>query len=283
MERRPHAAGARVAALEQVLGAETPAMQLSLVQHLEAIADAEATRALTRLALFSPTDEVRKGALKALEQRPGREVNEVLLRGLRYPWPVVANRAAEAAVQLGRKDLVPQLVDLLGEADPRMPVVEAKDGKKVHVVRELVRVNHTRNCLLCHVPGNGTDQVLGLGLITAQIPSSPPDSPSDGYRNEPGFPENLVRIDVTYLRQDFSTMQPVANSQPWPQMQRFDFFVRNRQLTEVEAGDYAKKLAKDEEASPYRKATLVALRQLTGKDAEPTAAAWRRVLDLPGR
>jgi hypothetical protein len=33
--------------------------------------------------------------------------------------------------------------------------------------------------------------------------------------------------------------------------------------------------------SPYHKAALTALRELTGKDTEPTAEAWRKLLAMP--
>ena len=33
--------------------------------------------------------------------------------------------------------------------------------------------------------------------------------------------------------------------------------------------------------SPYHRAALYALRELTGRDTEPTAAAWRTLLKLP--
>ncbi len=116
--KQPHArAGAHVAALMQVLGAESPAMQLKLVRHLEQVEDAEATQALARLTLFAPGEEVRQAALKALGQRQAREADEVLTKGLRYPWPAVASRSAEAVAQLARKELIPQLVGLLSEPD----------------------------------------------------------------------------------------------------------------------------------------------------------------------
>jgi len=276
--------GAHVAALMQVLGAETPAIQMGLVRHLQQVENSEATQALARLTLFASEEEVRQAALKALGQKPGREATEVLVSGLRYPWPVVAERAAKAVVQLERKDLAPQLVNLLGEPDPRLPVVEQVDQKKVPVVRELVRLNHNRNCLLCHAPGTTSEHLLGLGMTTAPIPSDPPSSQSDPYQGQPSFPDNIVRIDVTYLRQDFSLMQSVANAAPWPQMQRFDFFVRKRQMTPAEAAAYSEKLkAQAGQLSPYQKAAVLALRGLTGKDTEPTAEAWRRLLDLPSK
>jgi hypothetical protein len=277
-----HAASARVAALMQVLAPEVPALRLGLVRYLEEIKHPEASKALARLAIFSTEADVRQAALKALKPRKDREITDVLVSGLKYPWPAVADRAADAMVQLGRKDLLPQLVEQLDAVDPRAPVMTEINKKKVPVVREMVRVNHNRNCLLCHSPGTGGEQFFGLGLITAPIPSDPPDSPSDGYRGTPSFPDNLVRIDVTYLRQDFSLTQSVKNSQPWPEMQRFDFLVRTRQLTEAEAKEFRTLLAKQQkdQMTPYQKAALTALRGLTGKDAKPTAEAWRKMLDL---
>jgi hypothetical protein len=66
-------------------------------------------------------------------------------------------------------------------------------------------------------------------------------------------------------------------------MQRFDFLVRSRELTEEEAAAYREKLAPRQagEFSPYRRAALVSLRELTGRDTEPTPEAWRRLLKLP--
>ncbi len=94
-----------------------------------------------------------------------------------------------------------------------------------------------------------------------------------------------MRIDVTYLRQDFSIFQAVADANPWPEMQRFDFLVRTRTLTDEEVTAYREKLANREPGrlSPYQRAALAALRELSGRDAEPSAEAWRKLLDLPAR
>jgi hypothetical protein len=35
--------------------------------------------------------------------------------------------------------------------------------------------------------------------------------------------------------------------------------------------------------SPYHRSALYALRELTGRDTEPTALAWRKLLKLPTR
>jgi hypothetical protein len=272
---------ARIAALMQVLAPMSPTLHRGLVKYLSSVSHVEATKALARLAIFSAEDEVRRAAIDALKVRRERDYTDVLVQGLHYPWPAVARRAAEAVAKLERNDLLPQLVGLLEERDPRAPVIQEVEKKKVPVVRELVRVNHHRNCLLCHAPGN-TGKVSPEAVTAAvPVPGEPLSSPADGYRNS--SPDIIVRVDVTYLRQDFSALQPVADANPWPEMQRFDFLVRTRTLTEEEATVYREKLTPREpgQFSPYQRAALAALRELTGRDTEPTPEAWRRLLKLP--
>ncbi len=76
-------------------------------------------------------------------------------------------------------------------------------------------------------------------------------------------------------------MQPVTNAEPWPLMQRFDYLVRTRILTGTEK--VALPAPPAGYSSPYQRTALAALRALTGRDAAPTAEAWRRLLDLPER
>jgi hypothetical protein len=267
-------------------------VRLGLVKYVAGVPYAEATRVLARLILFSAEDEVRQAAIDALNVRRERDYTAVLLQGFRYPWPAVARRAADALVKLDHRELVPRLVELLDEPDPRAPVVQKVNGKRVPVVRELVRVNHHRNCLLCHPPassGPAIPEALAFNgrslseTLTAPIPvpSEPLPSPSEGYQN--ASPDVLVRLDATYLRQDFSVLQPVADAHPWPEMQRFDFLVRTRALTDEEAEVWRTQFAQGErkQPSPYRRAAVTALRELTGLDAAPTAEAWRRVLKRP--
>jgi hypothetical protein len=276
-----HVTLARVAALMQVLAPESPDLRLGLVRYLAGVPHAEATRALARLAVFAQEEEVRRAAVDALKVRRERDYTDVLVRGLRYPWPSVARNAADAAVRLERSDLLPELVALLEEPDPRAPVVREVNGAKAAVVRELVRVNHHRSCLLCHAPGNAGG--VSPEALTAAVPvaGEPLPSTADGYRAT--SPDLLVRIDVTYLRQDFSVRQPVADAAPWPELQRFDYLVRERALSEGEAAAFREGLEPKGPGrlSPYRRAALAALRELTGRDAEPTAEAWRRLMDLP--
>ncbi len=272
---------ARVAALMQILAPESASLRLGLVKYLSATAHVEATRALARLVLFSAEDEVRQAAVDALKVRRERDYTEILLSGLRYPYPAVARRAGDALVKLERTDLIPQLLDVLEQPDPRAPQVKEMDDRKVTVVREMVRINHHRNCLLCHAPGTTSGVTAETLTAGVPVPSEPLPSSFDGYRQT--SPDLLVRIDVTYLRQDFSLLQPVEDSGQWPQMQRFDFFVRTRVLNEEEVEAH-RDLFKQQEPgrlSPYHRAALSALRELTGKDAEPTAEAWRKLLHVP--
>ncbi len=275
---------ARIAALMQILAPESPSLRLGLVKYLASISHAEATRALARLAVFSAEDEVRQAAIDVLKVRRDRDYTEVLVHGLRYPWPAVAKRAADAIVKLERNDLIPQLVDALDEPDPRSPVVTDVDKKKVPVVREMVRINHHRNCLMCHSPGNSETVSVETLTVAVPTPDQPLNPPQGGY-SQGGSPDLLVRLDVTYLRQDFSVFQPVADAAPWPELQRFDFLVRTRELTEEEAATYRERLDQREPGriTPYQRAAVTALREMTGKDTGPTGDAWRKLLELPER
>ena len=116
---------------------------------------------------------------------------------------------------------------------------------------------------------------------TPGVPFPSPDS-GEPYGGSPGDP--LIRADVTYLRQDFSVMQQVANAHPWPEMQRFDFLVRTRVLTadEVRQHQEQKKAGGPGAVSKNHEEAAEALRRLTGKEnIAPTAAAWAEALDLP--
>ncbi len=277
-----HITLARIAALMQILAPEAPPYRLGLVKYLAAVQHPEATRALARLAVFSAEDEVRLAAVNALLARRERNYTEVLLGGLHYPWPRVARNAADAIVRLKRDDLMPQLVALLEEPDPRAPQVQEVDSQQVTVVKELVRINHHRNCAMCHAPGI-KGEVTDQTLLTAGVPL--PNEPLvDSYRRTRRR-ETLVRIDMTYLRQDFSVLQPVTDAKPWPEMQRFDFLVRTRQVDAEEAATYRALFASSDPTrlSPYQQAALAALREMTGRDTAPTAQAWRKLLELPSK
>jgi hypothetical protein len=276
-----------IAALMQMLAPEGREMHHGLVAHLAGLTEANATRALARLALFSFDAEVRKPALEALKTRERSHYTDLLVAGLRYPWAAVAENAGNAVVALDRTDLVPQLIDLLDQPDARAPAPANVNGKAVQVVREVVRINHHRNCLLCHPPGNTPDAVDKNGfptntIVVGPVPSPGQELPSSSQGGYGSFesPDILVRADATYLRQDFSLLQPVKDAAPWPEMQRFDFLVRTRVVTNKDAAAYAGWLKQQgsDYLAPHRQAALTALRALTSGDAAPTAEAWRAAL-----
>jgi len=297
---------ARVAAVTQIVAPESAAVRLGLVKYLSKTPHVDATKALAKLALFTVEDEVRLAAIHELKLRREKDYASILMQGLRYPLPKVAKRAADALIRLECTTVVPQLVDLLDEADPRLPVTREVDGKKVVVVREVVRVNHHRNCILCHAPadfGGATggkftksqstaltkpaSLPLTLTDLTAQVPlpNAPLPSISDGGYGNRCIPAILVRFDVTYLRPDFSLLLPVPDAAPWPDMQRFDFIVRTRVLSTKEAEEDRQLGAKAGTGvtAPYQRAVLLALQELTQRDAGPSSEAWRELLGLPAK
>jgi hypothetical protein len=273
---------AGIAALTQILGPEATEVRVGFMAKLAKSTHPDAIKVLTKTAIFDAIPEVRWAAVKALKDRPrNADSTEVLMYGMRYPMAEVASRAAQAIVALDRKDLVPQLVALLGEAAPGEPVETIVDDKRVCTVREVVRINHHRNCLLCHAPARtgSAEEVPAL----VPTPGAPFPSSAREYYGERNFATSpAVRADTTYLRQDFSILMPVADAAPWPEMQRFDFVVRTR-VVEGQALAQLQQTARARakgETTMHQEASAHALRALTGKDAVPTQAAWQRVLGM---
>lgn len=260
---------AHIAVMAQNLIGHDEGGRARVIRSLSSTRHAEATRQLAKAAVYSPDAALRAKALEALASRPKDEATEVLASGLRYPWPAAAQNAARAIVELNRKDMIPQLKAVLEEADPRGPRTAVIDGRKVTVAREVVRINHLRNCMLCHAPAEDGKTPEGTLVAELPLPSEPlPESGNyfDDSRKGPSRLANLlVRIDVTYLRQDFSAMQKVAENSRWPDVQRFDYVVRNRPLTPTEAGDLRKRLQGE---SPFHRAAAQAIRELQESDLD---------------
>jgi hypothetical protein len=258
---------AQTAALAQILPGEEIKGQLLQVRAMASIPRPEATRELARVAVFADDPTVRGQALEALAIRREAGSTEVLVAGLSYPWSDVARNAAGAIARLQRKDLTPHLVKMLDAADPRGPRTEEVDGRTVTVAHELVRLNHLRNCMLCHAPAEKDKSPEDTLVAEMPVPGETLPDTSNGYgRSESNL---LVRIDVTYLRQDFSAILPVEMDYIWPAGQRFDFLVRKRVLSPAEADELRGRLAKQTaaEGSPYRQAAEQALRELAGRGA----------------
>jgi hypothetical protein len=256
-----------LATLLQMLQVEDVPTRLVLVRELAKVKSIGASAALAKRALVDLSPEVRAAAVAALEKRPRGQYVPVLLQGLRYPWPPVADRAALALRKLKPQGAVPKLVDLLDRPNPSVPVLEGKTKKPA--VRELVRLNHMRNCFLCHAPSANDKDGLVRGL--APTPGQP--LPRLYYAGQTG---NFVRADITFLRQDFSVNLPVKAAAPWPDEQRFDFVTRVRTLEPNEMPEIAAQTSN----YPQREAVQYALRGITGKDGGDSSATWRDLLGI---
>ncbi len=269
--------------LLQLLMHEDKAIRMMLVELLHEIPGERASVALAQRAVFDLSPEVREEAIVALSRRPRAEYREVLLRALRYPWSPAADHAAEAIVATQDREAVPRLIDLLEKPDPDKP--DPKD-KNRFVVRELVRINHQANCLMCHPPAVTTsDPVPGIvpGVIL-QTGGSRSGSRygSGGTTTRIATASPLyVRADVTFMRQDFAVLQPVPvlEGTGLTANLRFDYLVRTRILSakSVERFQRGKSLAKSEQ----RDALLFALRELTGTDRGSYFEDWKALLPKP--
>jgi hypothetical protein len=252
--------------LQQMLQTENKPCRLLMVELFGRMPHQPAAVALAQRALFDLSPEVREAAVAQLKGRPREHYRPALLAGLRHPWPPVADHAAEALVALGDTEALPKLVSLLDEPDPRAAF--KLPDRQTPYVHEMVRVNHLRNCLLCHPPSFAlTDPVRGLVPAPNRPISSIPTAV--GYGGSQG---TFIRADITYLKQDFSVPQPVAKPGLWPLNQRYDYLVRTRPATVLEANAPLK--ANYEQ----REAVLFALRELTGKDEGVQSEGWRKLL-----
>jgi HEAT repeat protein len=273
----------------QLLTHENKQVRLMLLELLQAIPGKASTSALARRAVFDVDPEVRQTAVAALRDRPLPDSRRVFVEMLRYPWPPAADHAAEALVNLGDRAAVGQLVAALDKPDPQAP---QPDGKGGSFVREIVRIHHLTNCLLCHPPASSAkDPVLGADPVltraqanaalsqASQALASTPGAHSYGGKSNGAL---LLRGDVTFLRQDFSLLQTVpstlvaslqATGPLSAPTQRFDFVVRKRTLPRK--GEAAPKEPSAERVTyPQQESVLFALRELTGRDQGKSYADW---------
>jgi hypothetical protein len=192
---------------------------------LNQIEGREASQALARRAIFDVEDSVRVAAREALKNRERGDYGDVLARGSNFPLASTVE-LAELATREACAGSTTSKRALLGDNCVSRPYVQAKGD---WVVDELVKVNHLRNCMLCHPASTNTSDPL-----RGPIPQPGQELPRVYYSQTKG---NFVRADVVYIRQDFSVMLPVENAQPWPAMQRYDFFVRTRPAMATELAD----------------------------------------------
>ena len=146
------------------------------------------------------------------------------------------------------------LRNLLDQPDPTLPFLKKQADKETWMVRELVRLNHHRNCLLCHAPSQSANDV-----VRGAIPFPGRRFSAYGRSSDPA-----VRADITYLWQDFSMLLPVPNAKPWPARQRFDFVAWTRPATPAEvAAHQTRKAETPTVRSAHQQTIYYALRELT--------------------
>jgi hypothetical protein len=255
--------------LMQMLQTENTEIRSFLVKRLSQIEGKDATFALAQRAVFDLSPEVREEAVAALEKRDHKHFEQFLIDSLRSPWPPAAQHAAEVIVALKLKDAVTGMVKILKEPDPKLPF--PSEGKN-HAVREMVRINHLSNCMLCHAISTSQED-----LVRGRVPTPGEEMPPLYYAERSGL---FVRADITFIRQDFSVVQPVANPVKWPGQQRFDYLIRTRNATPTEV-KLLKGLEKEGKLTagyPQRDAVLFALREVTGKDLGSSIKAWDELL-----
>lgn len=248
--------------LDQMLQVDHPRLRVELIEALENSDTQKGIELLARRAKFDLTPEVRLAATEALATIDPKKYRQYLLDGFSYPWAAVAEHSAETLVRVNDTGALDQLVQLLRAPNPNIPQKNQAGG---YVKKEVVAINHMKNCFLCHAPSTG---VTDRGR--AVVPTWNQPLPRLYYHAPEG---SFVRADTTYLRQDFSVMQEVEDHGPWPKQQRYDYVVYSKELSNEEARDYFQKHQNPD--NKQREAVLFALRELTGMSPnDDSHATW---------
>jgi hypothetical protein len=206
--------------LVQMLQTEDEPVRLVLVKELCKVPHQATTRALCQRAVFDVSPKVRQAACDGLCKRNPQHYMPVLAEALRYPWLPASEHAGQAIRKLHPEGAEAFIQERIDKGDPLAPFTHPRNGKKV--VPELVRLNHLRNCALCHPPSaQKEDPARGF------MPVAGEPLPQLYYANQ-DLNGDFVRADVTLLHQHFSVNLAVPSDGIWPTSQRFDFVTRYR-------------------------------------------------------
>lgn len=234
--------------LEQMLPTASADIRQNWVERLAQGKEMIAVRTIARRAVYDFDPSVRQAAVAALRSYPPSSYSSELVAAFRYPWAPVARHAAEAVVALDRVDLVTML-----EAIAKAPSPYIVPGSN-STVREVVRIHHRRNCLLCHPTINRDAGLQAIQHKELPVGGTPAVDEESYYGGD-----MFVRADVTYLRQDFSAAILETGDRT---EQRFDFVIRTRHLTPHEVKDLPE-TPRTLEQSPNGDALRFAIEQLT--------------------
>jgi hypothetical protein len=257
--------------LTQMLEGEDLLWRGILVRMLHEIEGKESSECLARIAVFDVEPDMRGLAIDELMNRHFDEWQSVALAGLRHVWQPAAVNAAKALMATKAVAALPSLVAMLDAADPSRPFLSPEYGT-TPMVRQLVRLNHNHNCIVCHAVASSADSSC---VVRSPSPEQPLRAfPSVLYYGDPRLDGELVnvRFDITYLRQDFSARLPYDLKDNWPRLQRYDFITQVRAATDEELQE--RPVTK---SYPQRDAILLVLRKLTGQDGGDSKAEWERI------
>src|SRR5262249_14045754 len=157
--------------------AENESIREVLVDQLALIEGKQASEALAQRALFDLHPRVRLRALEALSKRPTEEYRDTLVKGFHYPWPAIADHAAEALIALRLTKTVPTLFSFLDLPDPQAPFEKPGKGR---FVKEIVKINHLQNCMMCHAPSLREDDKV-RGFVPPMNEPLPPSFSREYY------------------------------------------------------------------------------------------------------
>jgi hypothetical protein len=221
------------------------------IKELGRIGPVVARRTIARRAVFDPSQEVRRAARWVLRDGDPSDVRPVFLAALRHAWPPAADHAARALVQIGDVGALPELRPLVKLPPPDEPRREG--GRWVR--RGVARIDHLRNCLLCH-PAAGNEPPRSAVLSTLQLPG----------RALNAGPQR-VYAHVAFLRPDLSVPFEVkaVEHDTWPENRRFDFVEAEYTMTGAEHKEYLARRAGTPWGSyPQREAVRWAIQKLEG-------------------
>lgn len=219
-----------IPAITQILQAQPTPVRTLLVEQLAKIPGSAASEALAQRAIYDLSPEIREQAVAALKSRPLREYQKTLLSGFRWPWRPVTEHSAEAIATLQLKELAQPLTAMLQEPDPAIPFEKVENGEPVLYVKELVKMNHVQNCLLCHPPSFRSGD-----LVRGVVPVPGASQRMHSYASQRFHGETVqVRADNTTLRQEFSVIHTARSNDGEHAAERYDYFLRERRANAEE-------------------------------------------------